>query len=208
MEARAVGDFVFDLAIDVDPGPRTVVDRIVVRGAGRTERDLVLRALDFESSSSVSREDLLAAQRNLYQLGIFKRVRVALAAGSRRQTEADGQRVDFRDVIVDLEEARRWRLGYGLGFDSEDGLGGLLSVTRSNLLQRGSTLRLDLNLSEREKRARLLFSDRPSRRAELPVRYAVYRLEQTFSSFESVRFGGQVESTLPAHEPTPHWALL
>ncbi|MEM6705263.1 MAG: BamA/TamA family outer membrane protein [Acidobacteriota bacterium] len=182
------------LDVQVDPGPQTVVDRIVIQGAGRTERDVILEAIGLGSEEPVSRADLLEAQRRLYRLGIFKSAEVRL--GTRSATTAVDP-VDRRDVLVELEEARRWRLGYGLGYDSDNGVRGLFSLTRTNLLQRGSTLRLDLNISEREERARLLFSDRPTRFLDLPVRYAVYRLEESFSSFDSERFGAQIESTLP-----------
>lgn len=182
------------LDVRVDPGPRTVVDRIVIRGAGRTERGVVLKAIAFAPDEPVSRADLLEAQRRLYRLGIFSSVEIRL--GSRSVATSVG-RDDRRDVLVELEESRRWRLGYGLGYDSDNGVRGLFSLTRTNLLQRGSTLRLDLNVSEREERARLIFSDRPTKALELPVRYALYRLEESFSSFDSERFGAQIESTLP-----------
>ncbi len=194
-QATPVSEGLVDVSLRVEPGPQTVAGRIVLRGAGRTDRQLLLRTLPFEDGTPVSRDQLLEAQRALYRLGVFRRADVRLAPGSRGVGDRPSGNVEVRDILVQLEESRRWRLGYGLGFDSEDGFGGLLSVTRSNLLQRGSSLRLDLNLSERERRARLLLSDRPSRAFDLPVRYALYDLEESFSAFRSERYGAQIEST-------------
>ena len=53
--------------------------------------------------------------------------------------EADRARIPGlrAEGLQRLEEGRRVRLAYGVGYHSDDGLGGLFNVTRSNIAGRG-----------------------------------------------------------------------
>ena len=187
------------LVIRVQEGRQTVIDRIVLRGNTRTRPGVIRRVLALEPDQPLNRERLLAAQRRLYGMGVFSSVTVE--AGPRRQeTElprAGESREDVspRDVIVRVAEGKRWRLGYGFGYDSEDGVGGLFSATYNNVASRGGTLRLDLRANERDQRYRLLFTDRTVGGGVVPIQYAVYRISEEISEFDSERYGFQVEAS-------------
>ena len=95
---------------------------MIFRGQRRSRLDALQRVIGLESGEVISRRRLLEAERELYRLGTFSRVDVA----ARASVETDG----MQDVLVDVEEGRPWRFAYGFSYHSEDGLGGLLSLSR------------------------------------------------------------------------------
>ncbi len=179
-----------DVSLAVVEGPQTVIDRVIVRGNLRTRSAVVKRALGLNSGQPLSRSRLLEAQRRLYQLGVFAAAEVAPSA--RRVVPEEG--VVRRDVIVRVEEGRRWRLQYGGSLDSEAGVGGLLAATYANPGGRGGSLRLDLRANQRDQRFRLLYTDRTSSLLRGALNYALYRIEEELSDFESERAGVQFEA--------------
>lgn len=166
-------------------GPQNVVDRVVVRGYQRTDPELIRIAARLSTGEAVNRQRLLEAQRQLYSLGIFSRVEVTLVPG----TPYTGG----RDVLVRVEEGKRRRITYGAGFDSEDGVRGLFGYSQGNLFGRAMRGRLDLQASTNDRQARLLFEQPYLWRRPLPVTYSLFGIEEERESFDSERYGGQVE---------------
>lgn len=175
------------LRLRVVPGRRQVVDRVVVRGVRRTEPHLVRQFSGLEPGEPLSRRRLLESERELYRLGIFSRVEVTPAATS----DPDGG----RDVVVRVEEAQRWRLAYGFSYHSEDGPGGLLTVTRSNLRGRAERAQLDLRINERDARFRLLYDKPTLGRFHLPLTYSIFRQREEREAFTVDDAGTQIALT-------------
>lgn len=164
-----------DVFLTVDQGPRSVVDRVVLRGHRRTRESLLRRVIDLRAGDPLSRRRLLQVERELYALGVFSRVEAELGPS----TELG----PARDVIVTLEEGRRWRLGYGLSYHSDDGLGGVFSINRGNLGGRAGRLQLDLRGNRRDQRARLIFDQPSLGRWQLPLTVTLFFEEEERPSF-------------------------
>ena len=140
-----------DVTVDVLEGPQQVVDRIIVRGTERTQSEVIRRTLDLRSGEPISGVKLLETERNLYRLGIFSRVDVELIRAGLDTTD--------RDVLVRVEEGRPRTLTYGLGWDSEEQLRGLVGFTDNNVLGRAYSLRTDLRWSQNgDQRFRFIFN--------------------------------------------------
>lgn len=174
-----------DVRFRVLEGPRSVVDRIVVRGNQRTDDRVIRRTMKLKPGDAFNTSRLLESQRALYSLGAFSGVRVKRAPGTPFKGE--------RDILVEVEEGARHNLTYGVGWNSEDGLSGLLGYTRNNLLGRGLTSRLDLRASERDSLARVLIHQPYLGRYRLPTTGSLFYIESTEESFTSRRRGGQLE---------------
>lgn len=173
-----------EVTIDVETGPRTVADQVIVRGNFKTDGRVIRRALDVEQDQPLSRARLLELQRRLYRLGVFSRVAVELAPAEPGATR--------RDVVVRVQEGRTRRLSYGLGYDTTDGPRGLLGYTDSNLAGRAYTLRADLRLSARDQRFRLAFDQPAIGIRRLPLTYSVFYVRENRDPFVGVRWGGRV----------------
>ena len=58
----------------VTPGPRTIVDRVVVAGLDQTREEVVRRELQVREGEPLGADDLLETQRRLSALGLFEAV--------------------------------------------------------------------------------------------------------------------------------------
>jgi outer membrane protein insertion porin family len=143
-----------DMEFRVEPGPQERVRRIVILGNEHTRSGIVHRELMFHDGEPISQSALLESQRQLYELGIFNQVQITPQEGPNSETA--------KTVLVGLEEARRWTVGYGGGVEVQR-LGSnrpqgefkasprlSLNVTRLNVGGRDQTLSLDGRLSNLE----------------------------------------------------------
>lgn len=97
------------LAVNVDEGPQTVIDRVIVVGNTRTDAQTILDELTLRQGSPLGLADIVESQRRLSALGLFRRVRIV--EGPRQPGSA------AVDLIVTLEEAPATTIGYGGGFE-------------------------------------------------------------------------------------------
>lgn len=140
-----------DLHFDVVPGPQETIQRVVVLGNEHTRRGLINRQLLFRDGQPINQSAVAESQRKLYNLGIFNQVQIT----PQEQSASDSERT----MLVGLEEARRWILGYGAGFEVQR-LGsntpqgtfkfsprGSLTLTRLNVGGRGQTFSMGGRIS-------------------------------------------------------------
>ncbi len=209
-----------DVHFEVDEGPQAVVDRLILRGQRRSKTDVVRRFVRLKEGEPVSRRRLLEVERDLYRLGIFSKVDVESrpvavpsvppeAGNGAPSTVSEilptGDKWDHgiqrhgsterRDVVIRLEEGNRYRLAYGFSYHSDDGLGGLLSITRANLGGRGDRLQLDLRGNQLDRRLRLLYDQPLLWHFNLPVTYSLFSETQDRDSFSVTSLGAQIAVT-------------
>ena len=97
-----------DVVFQVQEGPQTIVDHILVVGNTTTDPKVVLRELQFQSGQPLGLDSLFESQRRLTSLGLFRRVRI---------TELREGAANRRDVLITVEEAPRTTIGYGGGVE-------------------------------------------------------------------------------------------
>ncbi|MBI2816369.1 MAG: BamA/TamA family outer membrane protein [Acidobacteria bacterium] len=112
-----------DVQYVIDEGQREYVGHTYVHGLEHTRRGVVNRELQFRDGAPLSQSELLDTQRRLYDLSIFNRVEVAVQNPEGRENQ--------RNVLVYLEEARRYALKIGLG--AEVGRFGGSAADRTNV---------------------------------------------------------------------------
>lgn len=176
-----------DVHVEVEEGPQAVVDRLIVRGQRRSRPEVIQQFIDLEEGEPVSRRRLLEVERDLYRLGIFSQVDVE----QRTVTESP----EKRDVVVRLEEGQRYRVAYGLSYHSDDGPGGLLSVSRANIGGRGDRVQFELRGNESDSIFRLLYDQPRLGRLKLPITYSLFGQEEDRESFSVNNLGAQIAVT-------------
>jgi outer membrane protein assembly complex protein YaeT len=144
-----------DLVYQIDRGPQERIKRVVVMGQRHTREGVIRRQLALREGEPLRQSDLAESQRRLYDLGIFNQVQITKQDTQSPETE--------QTVLVDLEEARRWTLGYGGGIEmqqlgSNQPQGQLkasprlsLEVTRLNVGGRAQTFSIHGQLSNLER---------------------------------------------------------
>jgi outer membrane protein insertion porin family len=153
------------LVYHIDEGPQTRVRRILMSGYEHTRPGVIRREIRVKPHAPLREGDVVESQRRLYNLGIFNRV--TIEPQNPNGTDPD------KDVVVLVEEAKRYTLAYGGGFEVQRlasttnpagsqvqaAVRGILEVSKLNLTGRGDSLSLKLRGSTIEDRALLGYSD-------------------------------------------------
>jgi len=94
-------------------GERVYVNQVLVSGLQYTQPYVVDRRITLHPGDPLSQADMFNTQSRLYDLGIFNEVDVAV-----QNPEGDET---YKDVLLNLAEARRYTFDYGLGFEVQTG---------------------------------------------------------------------------------------
>lgn len=152
-----------DVTFTVQEGDEVFVDRVLVSGLQFTRPYVVQRELQVHPGDPASQIDLLQSQQRLYDLGIFSQVDAAV-----QNPNGD---LPQKNVLVDLQEAKRYTFTYGVGLEFQTGLPnaigtnqalgntgvsprGSLGITRLNFLGRDHSLTFKADVGSLEQRGR------------------------------------------------------
>lgn len=102
-----------EVTFAIREGQRIFVDRVLVSGLHYTRPATVQRQLRVEPGRPVSQIDMLESQRRLYDLGIFNQVDTAVENPDGKET--------YKNVLVNVREAKRYTFNYGLGLEAQTG---------------------------------------------------------------------------------------
>ncbi len=194
------GDFM-RLVYHIDEGPQTRVRRILLSGYTRTRPGVIRREVSVKPDAPLREGEVVESQRRLYNLGVFNRVTIQPQNPNGTDTN--------KDVVVLVEEAKRYTLAYGGGFEVQRlastsnpaasqvqaAVRGILEVSKLNLTGRGDSLSLKLRGSTIEDRALLgyahpnTFSD-----PHLSFQATAYtEKSQDINTFTETRYEGSVQ---------------
>jgi outer membrane protein insertion porin family len=97
----------------ITEGQQLFVRKILITGAYYTHPDTIAKAITLQPGDPLDESALAATQRKLYDLSLFNKVDTAIVNPSGGE--------DHKTILVKVEEARRWALTYGLGFEAATG---------------------------------------------------------------------------------------
>ncbi|HEX8881685.1 MAG TPA: POTRA domain-containing protein [Candidatus Acidoferrum sp.] len=152
------------LVYHIQEGPQTRVRRVLVSGYEHTRPGVIRREVRIKSQEPLREGDVVESQRRLYNLGVFNRVTI-------EPQNPTGTNPD-KDIAVLVEEAKRYTLAYGGGFEVqrigsttnptagqvEAAPRGILEISKLNLTGRADTLSLKVRGSTLQGRALLGYS--------------------------------------------------
>ena len=197
----------------IEEGPQTRVRRILVSGFVHTRPGIIRRQIQVKPNAPLGQGEVVDTQRRLYNLGVFNRVTVS-------PQNPMGADVD-KDVVALVEEAKRYTLAYGGGFEvqrlasSSNPTGGaieaaprgILEISKLNLTGRADTLSLKLRGSTLQGRALLGYSS-PNTFASPNFSFqATAYAEKTrdINTFNETRYEGTLQLT---QQVSPRTTLL
>lgn len=201
------------LIYHVQEGPQTRVRRVLISGYEHTRPGVIHREVRIKAQEPLRQGDVVESQRRLYNLGVFNRVTI-------EPQNPTGTDVD-KDIAVLVEEAKRYTLAYGGGFEVqrlasttnptggqvEAAPRGILEISKLNLTGRADTLSFKLRGSTLQGRALLGYSD-PNTFANPHLSFqATAFAEKTrdINTFTEQRYEGSVQLT---DQVTPLTTLL
>lgn len=194
----------------IEEGPQTRVRNVFVTGYVHTRQGVIRRQIQVKPNAPLREGEVVDTQRRLYNLGIFNRVTVA----PQNPTGSDQD----KDVVALVEEAKRYTLAYGGGFEvqrlasSTDPTGGavqaaprgILEISKLNLTGRADTLSLKLRGSTLQGRALLGYSS-PNTFGSSKFSFqatAYAEKTQDINTFNETRYEGSLQLTQQASPRT------
>jgi len=205
-----------DVSFKISEGRQVFVDNILISGLRFTKPFVVNREFEINEGDPISQTQVLNTQRRLYDLSIFNQVDMASA-------NPDGN-VSKKNLMVQIEEAKRYTFDYGLGFQVQTGNvnsdcqklqlnptstqvcnpgGGTgfsplvtFGVTRANFRGRDDTIVFRTNLGRLQQRATLTY-EQPHwlNRNDLTLSFsALYDSTQNVLTFSSQQLAGSVQA--------------
>jgi outer membrane protein insertion porin family len=102
-----------DVTMKVTEGPRFFVRQVIVSGIHFTRPAVVQQRVQIHPNDPLDQTALLQIQRDLYNLALFSEVNTAIQNPEGTET--------YKNVLLNLTEARRWDITYGGGFEAQTG---------------------------------------------------------------------------------------
>lgn len=183
------------MRVQVVLGEAVRIRRVEVVGEPRTSESFLLSRLELREGDLFDRAKLRASFRNLYETGIFDRVRLDLVG--------EGPE---RDLVLSVEEGSTLEVYVEPGYGSYERLRIQAGITERNLFGTGRRLGADISAAVRAQNARLRFTE-PNLfgpRTDIDLEGFAGRREEPSFTREEVggaaqirhRFTRQVNSTL------------
>jgi outer membrane protein assembly complex protein YaeT len=156
-----------DVTFTIQEGKQVFVDQVLVTGLGHTKPYIVNREMQVAPGDSLSQINMLKTQQSLYNLGIFNQVDIAV--------QNPGGSEPTKNVLLDVQEAKRYTFTYGLGLefqtgqptaigtDQAKGQTGVsprasLTVTRLNLWGRNQTITFKADVGSLQQRGLISYN--------------------------------------------------
>lgn len=148
-----------DVTYAIHEGERFSVNRVLLAGLDHTREYVAEREVQVHPGDPLSQQDLLDTQTRLYNLGIFSEVDTAVQ--NPEGTDAE------KNVLVQVEEAKRYTFTYDVGLEFETGLPAGTSapqgqtgisprvgfdITRLNFLGRNETITFQSHVGRLQQR--------------------------------------------------------
>jgi outer membrane protein insertion porin family len=111
------------VAFDIEENNEIHINEVRVRGNLKTKDEVVRRELDFHPGERIDNSKLVKSRSNLARLQIFRDIQYTY--------EATGQ-PSSRNVVVNVDEAGRGQMIFGVGVTSHFGVVGNLEITLRN----------------------------------------------------------------------------
>ncbi len=127
-----------EVTLEAVPGPRMRIGEIALEGLQRVSPRTVQRLLPMREGQYYSEARLLRAQRDLYDLGVFRYVDVRLVDSLPPDDPADS----LVTLRVEVEEGRRHRVRVGVGYGTKECFRTQAGWSVGNFLGGGRTIDL------------------------------------------------------------------
>src|SRR6516164_9367657 len=152
------------LVYKIEEGAQIRVKQVLLTGYVHTRPKVIAQEVKVQPNEPLREGDVVESQQKLYNLGVFNRVTIE----PQNATGSDPE----KDVVVLVEEAKRYTIAYGGGFEVQrlasttDPTGGeiqaaprgILEISKENITGHADTLSLKVRGSTLQGRALLGYS--------------------------------------------------
>ena len=188
----------YPLEFHVQEGHQAFVARVLVLGNEKTRSSVVQKRIRLKENEPFSLGKMLQTQQRLYGLGVFDQVRVG-----QQSVESTAP---YQDVVVRLQESKRFTMRYGLGYQERERLRGTLEFTHDNIFGFAQRAQIRFRGSSIEQQA--IFSLQQPQFRPVPVdsNFTFSFLNKKDVSFDSRRFNVSYQYSHPFGNHS--WGML
>jgi outer membrane protein assembly complex protein YaeT len=165
---------------------QSIIRDIVIEGNRGTSDTFVKRQLDFQIGDVLDFRKINETRRRLYDTTVYSLV--DFQTEEMTPSDPDSQTKDMR-IRIRLQEIRPYRLQYGLFYDTDRRLGGIMEIQDRNLLGRAADLGLRLRYDSDFKEARLFLYQPFVTKVHLRTDATVFYQRETRSPYRATRVG-------------------
>jgi len=172
------------VVFQVSSGPFVRIGEVIIAGLRRTHRELVagvIRRAGVRTGEPLSRRKMLAAQRGLFELGLFRRAELAPMPGQEHRAD--------RNIVVALEEGEQKSYLFGVGYSNVDAARLILGWSHLNLLGRAYAFSAEVSLAQSQQRYSLSLRKQRAFGLPVPGYLAVYRTDEIIGGRDVPRHG-------------------
>jgi outer membrane protein insertion porin family len=139
-----------DVKYTIEEGDKWYVEHVILAGLIQTKRSALQHDVVVKPGEPLSLQHVLTTETNLYNLAVFSRVDV-------KEASSFGD-PNVKNVIIRVEEAKKYSLLYGIGYSSFEGLRGTFGISNSNFLGMARTLSFGLRAGRQRQRANVSYT--------------------------------------------------
>lgn len=165
----------------IDEGTQTRVDRIIITGLDQTKEQAVRPHVALSPQEPLSSEDLLETRQQLIGTGLFRDVNVEVLPRDPATRSSD--------VLIELKEAPRTTVGYGVGYSERDLARVEGQITRHNILGMNRSASVFARASFRSNRLFFSYQQPDTFGLDLPSFVTAVREEGERADFKFKRLG-------------------
>ncbi len=165
----------------IDEGTQTRVDRIIITGLDQTKEQAVRPHVALSPQEPLSSEDLLETRQQLIGTGLFRDVNVEVLPRDPATRSSD--------VLIELKEAPRTTVGYGVGYSERDLARVEGQITRHNILGMNRSASVFARASFRSNRLFFSYQQPDTFGLDLPSFVTAVREEGERADFKFKRVG-------------------
>lgn len=182
-----------DIDFEIVPAPRIFVERIDIEGNSETLDRVIRRQFALVEGDPLNKRDLKRAEDKIRALNIFQSVRVQIREGSAP---------DRAIIDVDVEEKPTGSLSFGVGYSSDSGIYGSLSLSDTNFLGRGQAYSAEISIAEGAQVMAFSFTEPALLDRDLLGGISVYyrQVDRSESSFQQTNIGIKPRIAFPVSE--------
>jgi len=179
-EARA------DLVFNIVERRQAVIRDIVIEGMQSTSRDFIERQLDFQIGDVLNFARIDESRRRLYSTAVFSSVDFQTEELPLKSADAKTKNVRVR---LRVREIRPYRLQYGLFFDTDRGMGGILEAENRNFFGQAADVGMKLRYDSDLKEGRLFFYQPFVTKIHIKTDASAFIQRETRTAFSATRVG-------------------
>jgi outer membrane protein insertion porin family len=178
----------FDIVFNIKKGDLVYINRITIKGNGRTRDNVIRRELKVAEGGVFDSKAIRASAQKLQRLDYFEEVNVT------PEPSGDPSKMN---IIVDVKEKSTGRFSIGAGYSSVDQMVLMGQIAEDNFLGLGDRLAFSVNTGSKSRQMNLSFTDPHVNDSALSLGLDAFQLRREYDDYTKNSKGAGIRLGYP-----------